>query len=55
MTENQGMVIDESTCEECCGKAGEYLDAMQDPEYCQCCGQVLCERCWFRSHVIVLW
>lgn len=49
-----GMVIDESVCEECCGRAGEYIDPMQDPEFCECCQQVLCERCWFDSHVRLL-
>ena len=49
-----GMVIDESRCEECQGMAGSYLDPMQEPEYCQCCEQVLCERCWFASHVVAL-
>lgn len=48
-------LIDESRCEECLGMAGSYLDPMQDPEYCECCEQVLCERCWFVSHVTVLY
>lgn len=42
------------TCDECGAREGEHIDPLSDPEYCECCDQTLCERCWTEQHVRIL-
>lgn len=42
------------TCEVCGAREGEHLDPLSDPEFCECCDQTLCERCWTEQHVRIL-
>lgn len=48
------VMMDESECHQCHTAAGD-LEPEAGPEFCECCEQVLCERCWFASHVLVMY
>ena len=36
-----------------CGNTREETGPEAEPEHCECCGDTLCEPCWFASHVRV--
>ena len=51
----RGMVEhDESRCERCQNTA-EDMSEEAGPEWDECCELVLCDRCWFASHVSVFY
>ena len=37
-----------------CGNTCDEVGCEAGPEWDECCEQVLCERCWFASHVYEL-
>lgn len=37
-----------------CGNTEEETGEAAAPEYCECCEETLCERCWERGHVSIL-
>lgn len=41
------------SCDEC-GNTDEDTDADAGPEYCGCCDDTLCERCWAASHMLFM-
>lgn len=45
---------DESRCERCQNTA-EDVPEDEAPEWDECCEEVLCERCWFDSHVRLIY
>jgi hypothetical protein len=40
-------------CEQC-GNGDDDSGPDEGPEYCHCCDDILCERCWTASHVLLM-